>query len=199
MTAATTQAAVPRAAASAVPSSGQGIAARRRQGRRFTFGARTRKALLLTHIVAAGAWLGLDVAMGALVVTIVTSEDRNTQAVAAQALELVTVVPMLSLALLTLATGVLLALGSKYGLLRYWWVLVKLVLNIALATLIVLALRGGVQELAAQGRQLADGAIGVLPVGDMAFPPIVSTTALLAAMTLSVFKPWGRTRRRPRP
>jgi hypothetical protein len=33
-------------------------------------------------------------------------------------------------------------------------------------------------------------------VGDLVFPPIVSTGALLFAMVLSVFKPWGRVRRR---
>lgn len=162
---------------------------------RVRYAPRTRKALLVTHIVASGGWLGLDVAMGALVATIMTSDDRNTQAVAAQALQFVTVWPMFALAMLSLVTGVLLGLGSRYGLLRYWWVVVKLVLNIVLATLILLALRGGVQELAEQGRRLADGALGSITTGDMVFPPVVSTSALLVAMVLSVFKPWGRTRR----
>jgi len=137
--------------------------------------------------------------MAALVGTVLLADDRQTVAVAAQALQLVPVWPMLTAALLSLLTGTLLGLGSRYGLVRYWWVLVKLVLNLVLATLIWVALRGGVAELAAQGRALADGTLDALPVGDMLFPPVVSTTALLVAMTLSVLKPWGRTRRdRPR-
>jgi hypothetical protein len=30
---------------------------------------------------------------------------------------------------------------------------------------------------------------------NLLFPPIVSSTAVIVAMTLSVFKPWGRVRR----
>jgi hypothetical protein len=36
-------------------------------------------------------------------------------------------------------------------------------------------------------------------VGDLIFPPIVSTSALLIAFVLAVFKPWGRIRKRPAP
>jgi hypothetical protein len=169
-----------------------------RRARTLGYGPRTRKALLLTHIVASGGWLGLDVAMGALVVAVVASDDPQNQAAAAQALRFVTVWPMFTLAVVSLLTGVLLGLGSRYGLVRYWWVLVKLVLNLVLATLILLALRGGVAELAEQGRALALGAVAPLELGDMVFPPVVSTSALLVAMVLSVFKPWGRTGKRPR-
>jgi hypothetical protein len=33
-------------------------------------------------------------------------------------------------------------------------------------------------------------------VGGLIFPPIVSTSALLVATVLAVFKPWGRIRKR---
>jgi hypothetical protein len=49
------------------------------------------------------------------------------------------------------------------------------------------------------GRQLAAGHLVTAPVGDMIYPPIVSPAALLIAMVLAVFKPWGRIRRRPEP
>ena len=156
---------------------------------------RTRKSLLVTHIVAAGVWIGLDVAMAVLVFTAMGTGDQQTRAASLQALRLVTVWPMTVAGLVSLATGVLLGLGSRYGLVRYWWVLVKLVLNLVLCTLIVTALRGGVAEAADTGRVLATGADLPWASRDMMFPPIVSTTALLAAFLLSVFKPWGRVRR----
>jgi hypothetical protein len=34
------------------------------------------------------------------------------------------------------------------------------------------------------------------PIGDLIFPPIVSPTALLLAVVLSLYKPWGRIRKR---
>ena len=49
-------------------------------------------------------------------------------------------VPMSSAAMLSLITGILLGVGSKYGLVRYWWVATKLALNVVLATLILASL-----------------------------------------------------------
>jgi hypothetical protein len=155
--------------------------------------------MLLTHIVAAGAWLGLDVAMAVLIFTAVGTDDLGTRGFALQALQLVTVWPMLAAGLLSLATGIVLGWGSKYGLLRYWWVVVKLVLNVILCVLVFFALRGGVAEAARAGEAMAGGLSVVWNAGDMVFPPIVSPTALLIAFVLSVFKPWGRTRRESRP
>jgi hypothetical protein len=48
---------------------------------------------------------------------------------------------------------------------------------------------------AEQARRFMAGNPASLQVGDLIFPPIVSPTALLVAMVLAVFKPWGRIRR----
>jgi hypothetical protein len=95
-----------------------------------------------------------------------------------------------------LVTGLVLGLGTKYGLVRYWWVAVKLVINLVLTTLVLVALRPGVDEVVARGDRILDGEAVTAAVGDMAFPPVVSTTALLVAIVLSVVKPWGRIRPR---
>jgi hypothetical protein len=154
----------------------------------------TRKAVLVTHILSAGTWFGMDIVMAVLVFTAFGTGSAETRAVSYQALELFAVWPMATAGLVCLASGVLLGLGGKYGLVRYWWVAIKLVLNVLLSTLVLIALRPGVQEAAEQARRLGDG--GALPApGDMLFPPIVSTSLLLAAFLLSVFKPWGRLRR----
>jgi hypothetical protein len=71
-------------------------------------------------------------------------------------------------------------------------VAIKLVLNIVLTALVLVALRPEVTEAAEQGRQFAAGAPASLGVGNLIFPPIVSPTALLTAV---VFKPWGRIRK----
>ncbi|MPZ63140.1 MAG: hypothetical protein GEU93_17995 [Propionibacteriales bacterium] len=160
--------------------------------RRFRLGNRTRKGVLVVHIVSVGAWIGLDVVMAVLVFTGVLTDDDGTKVLAFQALELFAVWPMFISGVTCLVSGVVLALGTKYGLLRYWWVAAKLVLNVVLTALVLLSLRGGVAEVAEQGRRLAAGALDTVVAGDMMFPPIVSPTALLIAVLLSVFKPWGR-------
>lgn len=166
--------------------------------RRWRLDGRLRKTVLLLHIVAGGTWFGLDVAMAVLVVTAIGTDSAAVRAYTLQSLELITVWPMFSVAMLSLITGIQLGLGSKYGLVRYWWVAIKLGLNLVLATLIVTSLRGEVAEGADLGRRLALGANLDWDFTDMLYPPIVSPTALAVAFVLAVFKPWGRVRRSSR-
>jgi hypothetical protein len=155
---------------------------------------RTRKTVLVLHISSAGVWLGIDVVMGVLVFTALLTGSNRTKALCYQALELFAVWPLLATGLLCLATGVLLGLGSKYGLVRYWWVAVKLVLNIVLSGLVLVALRPAVIDAAARAGDFLSGGAPDLGVGALIFPPVVSTGALLFATVLSVFKPWRRIR-----
>src|ERR1700754_2335479 len=152
---------------------------------------RPRKAALVTHIVSAGTWFGMDIVMAVLVFTAIGTDSDQTRAVTYQALAIFAVWPMAIAGLACLASGVLLGLGSKYGLVRYWWVAVKLALNLVLSSLILFLLLPGIYEAARQGRRLADGQPATIVASDLAFPPIVSLTALLIAVILSFFKPWG--------
>lgn len=154
--------------------------------------ANTRKLVLLVHILSACVWIGVDVAMAVLIATLGITDDIGTKEVAAQALVMFAVWPMVIAGVASLATGVWLGLGTKYGLVRYWWVAVKLVANVVLVALILLLLRPGLIELAERGRAAVGEATGVLGLNGMIAPPIVSLTALTGAMILSVFKPWGR-------
>ena len=158
-------------------------------------GRRARRAVLTVHILGAGAWIGIDVVLGVLVFTALLTSSTATEALCYQALELFAVWPLLTAGLLTLASGIVLGLGTKYGLVRYRWVAVKLVINVVLVTLVAFALRPGLAEAAAYGEALAAGGSGASDVGGLVFPPLVSGVALVTATVLSVFKPWGRLRR----
>jgi len=154
---------------------------------------RTRKGVLVAHIVAAGAWIGLDVMLAVLVFTPLLTSDAALAALCYQALPLL-VWPILLSGLACLATGVVLGLGTHHGLVRYWWVVVKLVLNVVLTLLVLVLLRPGLDEAAQVGRQLATGGAAADPA-TLVFPPIVSGTSLVVATVLAVYKPWGRVRR----
>jgi len=165
-------------------------------GVRWRLGARARKGVLLIHIASAGAWLGVDVVMAVLIFTALGSDDRATKALAFQALELFVVWSLLATGLTCLATGIVLGLGSRWGVLRYWWVALKLALNLLLTGLVLVALAPTVGDAAERGRQAVADAPVALDVGDLIFPPIVSPAALAVAFVLAVFKPWGRIRKR---
>jgi hypothetical protein len=153
---------------------------------------RWRQATLTVHLISAGAWIGIDVIVAVLVAVGRFGADVQTRSIAYQALAAFVVWPMLTSGLVCLATGVLLGLGTKWGLIRYWWVLVKLVLNLALCTLILVLLQPGMAEVAAYGRQLLAGTPDPRTVSQLFFPPAVSLTTLTFATILGVFKPWGR-------
>ncbi|GAB3880915.1 hypothetical protein GCM10029964_036110 [Kibdelosporangium lantanae] len=149
-------------------------------------GKRARKGLLVTHIVTSGVWLGMDVVMGLLVIGALAAPAMAVTYF--QGLAQFAVWPLVTMGVLCAASGVLLGLGTRYGLVRYWWVAVKLALNVILVVLVVFELRPGVLDAAAGRYDIS-----------MIMPPIVSTSALLFATIISVVKPWGRIRRRTYP
>ena len=114
---------------------------------------RARKAVLLVHILSAAAWLGIDLALGILAVVALSTEDRNTAGIAIQAVDLFAIWPMFGASVVCMISGVVLGVGSKYGLVRYWWVAIKLFMNVGMSLLIAFSLRPGVEEAAQVGKR----------------------------------------------
>ncbi|TDC13317.1 hypothetical protein [Actinomadura bangladeshensis] len=169
----------------------------RRDGR-FHLGRRWRKTTLIVHIVSAGAWIGIDVIVAVLVLTGRFGTSDDVRGLAYRALATFVVWPMLASALICLVTGVVLGLGTRWGLVRYWWVAVKLVLNLILCTLILVALQPGMDEVNEYGRTFSAGGPEPAFISNLFFPPAVSLTTLTFATVLAVTKPWGRIGRRSR-
>ncbi|RCW46065.1 hypothetical protein DFQ14_102367 [Halopolyspora algeriensis] len=163
------------------------------RGRRL--GPRRRKGVLVLHIVTAGAWIGIDVVLAVLVFTALLTDNARTAAVSYQALGLFAIWPLLSAGLVCLASGIVLGLGTKYGLVRYWWVAVKLVINVVFVLLVPLALQPTVTAAVRHGRGLTTGEPLTFAITELIFPPVVSPAGLLIAVILAVYKPWGRIRK----
>ncbi len=67
-------------------------------------------------------------------------------------------------------------------------------MDVVLAVLVVVLLVGLLDTAGTAARSaIADGR--PVPVGVLVYPPVVSAVALLVAMALAVFKPWGPIRR----
>ena len=161
--------------------------------RRDRLSRRQRHAVLVLHIVSAVGWIGVDIALLPLVVTGLSTDDGQTAAAAFGAVAILVPWTVPALSLLIVSTGVLLGLGTKWGLVRYWWVAVKLVLSLILATLVFVSLLPGVTAIDVTGASSGDDVRAAL--GDpmnLLYPPVVSGLTLLAAVVISVTKPWGR-------
>ncbi len=156
-----------------------------------------RKGLLTAHIVTAVSWIGVDLVLLVLALTALTSTDPRTVAASYVAIGAFTVVLLVPAGVLTLATGLLLGAGTRWGIVQYWWLSGKLVITVVLTTLVILLLRPRVAEVASRAEQagaagLSRDQLGNLPV-DLLFPPVVSIVALIVATVLAVYKPWGKT------
>lgn len=166
----------------------------RRSGWRLS--PRLRKVTLLTHILSGIGWMGADVALFLLLFTGLTTDDGQVAASCyiAVAVFVPLAVPVLSLGML--ATGLLLGWGTKWGLLRYWWVVVKLAMGLILTVLMFTALVPGINDMPRPDVTASADAVreslGSAPT-DLMFPPVVSFAMLGIASVLSVFKPWSRT------
>ena len=156
-----------------------------------------RKTILILHVISGIGWMGVDIALLVLLITARTSNDPVLVASGFNAIRIIVPVAVPPLSLAILVTGLLLGLGTQWGLVRYWWVLVKLILSLIMTVLVFVALMPGVNEinvLAATGSS-ADAmraTLGDLPTG-LLFPPVVSFLMLGAATVLSIFKPWRQT------
>ncbi|GGR72986.1 putative membrane protein [Nocardioides luteus] len=154
-----------------------------------------RKAVLVVHLLGVGAWIGIDVVVGIMAAVATGTGDAADRGLALQVIGTYLGGPMLAAGVIVLATGLVLGWGTKWGLVRFWWVSVKLVLNVVLVALIVFVLQPGMAEVRTIGEVLTATGELVGDVSDLRSPPAVSLTVLTIAVVLSVYKPWGRTRR----
>ena len=96
-----------------------------------------RKFALTAHVTSSVGWLGAVAGFLALAVAGLTSQDAQTVRAAYLAMELTGWFVIVPLSLASLLTGLVQSLGTKWGLFRHYWVLVKLLLTI-FATIVLL-------------------------------------------------------------
>ena len=150
-----------------------------------------RRAALVVHVVASASWVGLTLGLLALGITAATTGSAVTVEASVRAMKLFADWLLLPVAFLTLVSGLVLSLGTQWGLARHRWVYVKFWLTLATTVATVFALRPGVNSAVA-----AVAAGGPLPdAGDVMMGPIVSLSAYVFMTVISVLKPWGLTKR----
>lgn len=148
-----------------------------------------RKLLLTVHVLASVGLLGVDTAILALVTSGWLGADPVTTYPAA---DLVGGRLILPLALIALITGVVLGKLTPWGVLRHWWVLIKLLLTAAGTVLAIVVLLPNLRS-AAVAALAGDG---VADPGGLVQSSVGAWTMLVIATVLSYYKPLGRVRGR---
>ena len=183
----------------------------------MTMPPRLRKFALAAHLTASVGWLGAVAAYLILDLSVATSEDPQLVRAAWIAMGQVTAAAIVPLAVAALATGLVISLGTKWGLFRHWWVLFRHWWVLISFLLTVVALLVLLSEAGLIGR-MAGIAADPTTSGDalLALPSTLPHSVgglimLLVIQTLNVYKPqsltpygWRkqqeeRERREPRP
>jgi hypothetical protein len=150
--------------------------------RRFTF---------TTHITSSVGWVGAVLAFLALAVIGFTSDDpvkvRGAYLLMAPAAWFV----LVPLAHASLLSGIVLSLGTTWGLFRYNWVVLKLGITV-FATVILLIYMGTFRQMAGVA---ADPVVDLAAVRNASpiVHAILALVLLVAATVLGVYKPFGMT------
>lgn len=151
-----------------------------------------RKFALTAHITSSVGWLGAVIGFLALVVAALTNQDAQTVSAFLIAMELIGWFAIVPLALTSLLTGIVMSLGTKWGLFRHYWVLFKLLLTI-LATIVLLLNMQTVSFLAG-----VTGETGSADLVNGLWGELIHAggglLVLLVTTVLSVYKPQGMTR-----
>jgi hypothetical protein len=159
----------------------------------MTLTSSLRKLALTAHVTSSVGWLGAVAAFLALAVSGLNSSDEDVVQAAYVAMNLTGWAVIVPLSLTSLPTGVLMSLGTEWGLFRHYWVVAKLTISV-LATLLLLVHMQPVGHLARVVTEttLAHGEMAGLRIRLVADAG-AAVVALLAATALSVYKPRGLT------
>jgi hypothetical protein len=149
-----------------------------------------RKFALSAHLTFSIGWIGAVLAYLALGVAAATSQDVQTVRAAWTAMELTGWYVIVPMALASLLTGVVMALGTKWGLFRHYWILISFALTV-FATVILLLHMPTVSSMAEMAQE-AEGATLESLGGDLGHPGI-GLVVLLVIQVLNMYKPPGVT------
>ena len=156
---------------------------------------RLRKCALTAHVISSVGWLGAIAVFVALSVVGITSDQPPVVRAAYLAMESIGWFVHVPLSVASLLTGLIQSLGTKWGLFRHYWVLVKLAINVAATVVLLMYMQtlSTLADIAAQ-RAAAQGDLGGLRSGSPVLHAVAALLLLVVAVTLSVYKPVGMTR-----
>jgi hypothetical protein len=159
----------------------------------MTMTPRLRKFTLTAYITFSVGWLGAVVAYLDLAIAGLTSHDAQMLRAAYLSMELIGWFVVIPFSLAALVTGLVQSLVTQWGLFRHYWILVKFLLTTG-ATVVLLRHMQAVSRMSGVAAEttLYSADFRALRI-QLVVHAAGGLLVLLAATTLSVYKPWGMT------
>jgi hypothetical protein len=153
-----------------------------------------RKFMLTIHITSSVGWLGAVAGFLVLAIPAVTSQDAQTVRATYLAMELMGKFILFPASLVSLVTGIVQSLGTKWGLFQHYWVLAKLVINVLASAILLMYIQilGYLGSVASQSTWSSADLV-VLRTPSTILHSGAGLLLLLVATVFSVYKPRGMT------
>ena len=151
-----------------------------------------RKLALAAHVTSSVGWVGAVAAYIALDVTTATSQDAQTLRAAYLAMESITTYVIVPFAFTSLFTGLVISVGTRWGLFRHYWVMISLLLTL-LATIVLMVEQQTISYFASVAVDPAASQDDLRGLGTTLAHSIGGTLVLLFILVLNVYKPRGLT------
>jgi hypothetical protein len=152
-----------------------------------------RKLALTVHITFSVGWIGAVAAYIAVDVAATTGQDAQTVRAAYIAMELIARYVIVPLAGASLLTGLVMSLGTTWGVFRHYWVLISLLLT-TIATFILLVEAQTISYFADTAADPTTSSDDLRALGSTLGHSVGGTVVLLVILVLNVYKPRGMTR-----
>jgi hypothetical protein len=152
---------------------------------------RLRRLALTVHVLCSVGWIGAAASYLALGITAQTSNHAPTVRAAWTAMNITGWYIIVPFGISALATGLLMSLGTRWGLLKHYWVLIALILT-SLSLAVLIFHMPSVTATALQVATADDTTVNQLD-GDIPHPAGGIALLLLVAV-LNIYKPRGLTR-----
>lgn len=158
--------------------------------------ASARRALLTVHVLASAGWAGAVLVYLALGIAAVTSTDTTLVRAAYVVMDWAASFVLVPLAIASLATGIVQSLVTRWGLVRHYWVIFKLVITVV-ATAVLVAYTGTLHVFAeiATEAPFTGHHLALLRSPSVVVHSTGALLLLFAATLLAIYKPAGVTRR----
>ncbi len=161
----------------------------------MTMSPRLRKFMLAVHLTSAVGWIGAATAYLTLVVVVLTNEDARTVRDAIGVMALIDWYVIIPMAIAAFITGLVLSLGTQWGLFRHYWVLFSLLLTVfGIFVLVEYSLTLREMAAVAANPTFSSSDLDFLKDPGHAVHNIGGLGLLLVVTVLNVYKPRGLTR-----
>lgn len=152
-----------------------------------------RKFALTVHITLSVGWIGAVAAYAVLDARVATSRGPQTLRAAYLSMWSIAWYVIVPLALAALLTGLVMSLGTKWGLFRHYWVLISLLLTV-LAVAVLLAETQTIRYFAERAADPATSGDDLRALGSTLVHSVGGMVVLLVVLVLNMYKPRGMTR-----